>query len=202
LFFKNIDANKETIQRIENNESTPTGETIKRIANALDVQLSELSGSGIISETADIKAIIIFLKKQLSKTREKSEIKTFERFINTLTELKEKELSPKQLEAIESYLEYLELEKIPSFNNELFKKKLIQFKKYLKNKLRFLPSNYYRFWVLNFGVSFAIGFSLNGNIDNSLRIGVISTVVVLIGIAIIMDLRTKKQNRSLNSLRF
>ena len=166
------------------------------------MELSELSESGTISETADIKATIIFFKKQLSKTREKSEIKTFKRFINTLTELKEKELNPKQLEAIESYLEYLELEKIPSFNNELFKKKLIQFKKYLKNKLRFLPSNFYRFWAINFGVSFTVAFSVNSKIDNSLRIGVISAVVVLIVIAIIMDLKTKKQNRSLSSLRF
>ncbi|MCC1484143.1 helix-turn-helix domain-containing protein [Winogradskyella immobilis] len=190
-----------TIQRIENNESKPTGETIKRIANALDVQLSELSESETISETADIKATIIFLKKQLSKANKKSEIKTFERFINTLTELKEKELSPEQLEAIESYLEYLELEKIPSFSNELLKKKLNQLKKYLKNKLRFLPSNYYRFWAINFGVSFAVAFSVNGNIDNRLRIGVISAAVVF-AIAIIMDLRAKKQNRSLSSLRF
>ena len=30
-----------TVQRIENNESRPTGESIKRIASALDVQLTE-----------------------------------------------------------------------------------------------------------------------------------------------------------------
>ena len=49
-----------TIQRIENNESKPTGETIKRIANALDVEMKELVGSNSVIETDDIKATIIF----------------------------------------------------------------------------------------------------------------------------------------------
>lgn len=60
-----------TIQRIENNESKPTGETIKRIANALDVELNQLVDSNSVTETNDIKSTIIFLKKQLSKTNEK-----------------------------------------------------------------------------------------------------------------------------------
>ena len=52
-----------TIQRIENNESKPTGETIKRIAIALDVELTELIGSNSATETKDLKATIVFLKK-------------------------------------------------------------------------------------------------------------------------------------------
>jgi len=67
-----------TIQRIENNESTPTGETIKRISVALDVNINELTGSNSLYETSNLKATIVFLKKQLSKTNEKSEIKTSE----------------------------------------------------------------------------------------------------------------------------
>ena len=89
-----------TIQRIENNESEPTGETIKRIAIALDVELTELIGSNLVTETNNLKATIIFLKKQLSKTNEKLEIKTFEKFIGLLQKLKEKDLSPEQIEGI------------------------------------------------------------------------------------------------------
>lgn len=77
-----------TIQRIENNESEPTGETIKRIAFALDVELTELVGTNLITETTDLKATIVFLKKQLSKTSKRSEIKTFEKFIELLQQLK------------------------------------------------------------------------------------------------------------------
>ncbi|MEQ6124982.1 helix-turn-helix transcriptional regulator [Pseudotenacibaculum sp. MALMAid0570] len=187
-----------TIQRIENNESTPTGETIKRIASALDVELSQLSKEGTISETVDIKATIVFLKKQLNKTGEKSEIKTFERFISILTRLREKGLSPEQLEGIERYLEYLELEKIPSFNNEIFKKKLILFKKYLKNKLGFVPANYYSTLTAGFGISFATAFAVQKHIDTSIKIGVISAAIVIIAIGMIIDSRIKRQNRSFN----
>jgi len=185
-----------TIQRIENNESEPTGETIKRIAIALDVELSELIGSNSVTETSDLKATIIFLKKQLSKSNEKSEIKTFEKFIELLQKLKEKDLNSEQMEGIESYIQYLELEKIPSFSNEMFKQKLAKFKKYLRNKLHFVPSNYYTTWTVSFAVSFAFGFAVQNNIDYSIKIGVISVALLIIGIGIIKDLRIKRQERS------
>lgn len=185
-----------TIQRIENNESEPTGETLKRIAIALDVELSELIGSNSVTETSDLKGTIIFLKKQLSKTNEKTEIKTFEKFIEILSKLKEKDLNPKQIEGIESYIKYLELEKIPSFSNDMFKQKLVKFRKYLKNKLRFVPNNYYTTWASSFAVSFAIGFAVQSKIDMNIKIGVISVALLIIGIGIIMDLRMKRQERS------
>ncbi|PQB05756.1 helix-turn-helix domain-containing protein [Aureitalea marina] len=185
-----------TIQRIENNESEPTGETVKRIANALDVQLTELTGSDLVAETNDLKATIIFLKKQLSKTNEKSEIKTFEKFIAILQSLKEKDLSPEQIDGIESYIQFLELEKIPSFSNEMFKQKLTKFKKYLKNKLHFVPNNYYTTWTASFGLSFAVGFAVQNNLDNSIKIGVVSVALVIIGIGIIMDIRMKRHERT------
>lgn len=185
-----------TIQRIENNESKPTGETVKRIAIALDVELYELIGPNLITETTDLKATMIFLKKQLSKTNEKSEIKTFEKFIELLQKLKEKDLSAEQMEGIESYIKYLELEKIPSFSNEMFKQKLEKLKKHLKNKLRFVPNNYYTTWTASFGLSFAVGFSVQRNIDYSIKIGVISVALLIIGIGIIMDSRIKRQGRS------
>lgn len=185
-----------TIQRIENNESNPTGETIKRIANALDVELQELIGSDSATQTSDIKATIIFLKKQLSKTNVKSEIKTFEKFIEILNKLKRKDLNSEQLEGIESYIKYLELEKIPSFSNEIFKEKLIKFKKYLKNKLRFVPSNHYTTLGTSFAIPFAIGFGMTNGISITNKIIVITIVLSLIGIGILMDLRIKRQERS------
>ncbi|MFT4771001.1 MAG: transcriptional regulator with XRE-family HTH domain [Cryomorphaceae bacterium] len=185
-----------TIQRIENNESQPTGETIKRIANALDVELTELLDSNSVTETNDLKAAIIFLKKQLSKTKEKSEIRMFEKFITLLQKLKERDLSPEQMEGIESYIHYLELEKIPSFSNDMFKLKLVKFKKYLKNKLRFVPNNYYTTWVVTFAVPFSIVFTIQPKIDLNIRIAVISLAFLFIGIAIFIDLKMKRQDRS------
>ncbi len=185
-----------TIQRIENNESTPTGETIKRIANALDVELSELTGSSSVAETSDLKATIIFLKRKLSKTDNKSEVNTFEKFIDLLNKLKEKKLNPEQLEGIESYIKYLELEKIPSFSNEMFKKKMVELKKHLKNKLRFVPNNHYTIIGITFAIPFSIGFGITDGITMTNKIIVISAVLSLIAIGIIMDIRIKKQQRS------
>ncbi|MBC8754833.1 helix-turn-helix domain-containing protein [Kordia sp. YSTF-M3] len=185
-----------TIQRIENEESVPTGETIKRIAVALDVELNELIGVHALEATTDLKGTIVFLKKQLSKTNKKSEIKTFENFIKVLNNLKEKELSSEQLEGIESYIKYLELEKIPSFSNEMFKQKLTKFKKYLKNKLKFVPNNFYTIIGLNLAVPFAIAFCIQDKIPFATKGIVISAGIVVIVIGLFMDARIKKQERS------
>ena len=185
-----------TIQRIENNESVPTGETIKRISVALDVEISELIDSELLDETKDLKATIIFLRKQLSKTNEKSEIKTFEKFIQILNNLKEKDLSSEQIEGIESYIKYLELEKIPSFSNEMFKQKLAKFRKYLKNKLRFVPNNYYTTLAVSFAFPFAIGFTVQSKIDLNIKVGVILVALLIIGIGVIMDLKMRRLGRS------
>ena len=186
-----------TIQRIENNESKPTGETLKRISVALGVNMNELIGYNSLTETSDLKGTIIFLKKKLSQTKKKSEIKTFEKFIDVLENLKEKDLSKKQLDSIQNYIEYLELENIPSFSNELYKQKFKNFRTFLSTKLRFVPNNYYVYLATIFAVPFAVGFTIQPTIDLSIKIGVVSTVIFVIGLAFLGDLRIKNQNRSL-----
>jgi len=187
-----------TIQRIENKESAPTGETIKRIAVALDINIKELAGSNALNETSDLKGTIVFLKKQLSKTNEKSEIKTFEKFINIINNLIEKELTPTQLESVESYIHYLELEKIPSFSNEIFNQKLVKIKKYIKTKLKFVPTKFYTTRAISFAIPFSIAFSIQPKIPLTIRIVVISLAILSIGIAMYIDVRIKKQKRSFN----
>jgi transcriptional regulator with XRE-family HTH domain len=183
-----------TIQRIENEESKPTGETIKRLSVALDVAMNELVDSKQKHETSDINASLILLKQLRSRTTKKSEIGTFKKFIDLLTNLKKKDLTPEQLNAIESYIQYLELEKIPSFSNELFKQKLSKFKKYLKTKLRFVPNRYYT----NIGIGFAISFGIGIVATNGIGIEIILLGLFIITACILMDLRMKKQGRSLD----
>jgi len=182
-----------TIQRIENEESAPTGETIKRISVALDVAMNELIDGKEVGETDDIKATIIFFKRLLSKTTKNSEIRIFNRFISILTNLKNKDLTPAQLNSIEAYIHYLELEKIPSFSNELFKQKLNKFRKHLKTKLRFVPHSFYT----TLGVSFAIPFGIGIVVTNGIGITIILIVVFIIAAGIIKDAFIKKQGRSL-----
>ncbi|MFT4802134.1 MAG: hypothetical protein ACI93N_001910 [Flavobacteriaceae bacterium] len=45
-------------------------------------------------------------------------------------------------------------------------------------------------------MSFAIGFAVQSKIDINIKIGVFSVALVIIGIAIIIDLRMKRQERS------
>lgn len=185
-----------TIQRIENEESVPTGETIKRISVALDIELNALLGAETIHETKNLKGTIIFLKRQLSKTKDKAEVKTFENFIRILNNLKEKDLSQEQKELIESYIVYLELEKIPSFSNEIFKQKLKKLKTFLKKKLKFVPTNYYSTYTVSFAVSFAVAFVIQEKIPFATKMIVVSGAVLLIGIGYMIDLNIKKQERT------
>ena len=182
-----------TIQRIESEESEPTGETIKRIAIALDVSMNKLIDSKATHITSDLKGTLIFFKRLLSKTTKKSEIRTYKKFITILTNLKNKSLTKEQQNTIESYIQYLELEKIPSYNNELFKPKLKKFRKYLKTKLRFVPNKQYTVFGISFAVSFVAGFVVNNKIGTGIVLG-----MFFLAIGILLDLRIKKQGRSLD----
>lgn len=189
-----------TVQRIEKSESAPTGETIKRLSTALDVELHELVGSHIIPETNTIKSTIIFLKKKRSATKEASEIKPLDHFIELLNTLKEKELSLEQTQGIESYIKYLELEKIPSFSTELFKSKLGKFKTFLRRKLKFVPNNHYTRLSLSFTLPFIIGYVITSGTSVTNKLIVCGSVSLLVGIGIFIDLRMKKQERALRFL--
>ena len=160
----------------------------------MDVAINELVDSKQKRETSDIKASLILLKQLRSKTTKKSEIRTFKKFIDLLTNLRKKDLSPEQLTAIESYIQYLELEKIPSFSNELFKQKLNKFKKYLKTKLRFVPTRYYT----NLGLSFAISFVIGIVVTNGIGLGIVLLGILITAACLVMDLRITKQGRSLD----
>ncbi len=185
-----------TIQRMENNESKPTGETIKRVASALGVKLEELVDKGQVNETSDLESTIIFLKQKLAKTRDKSEVKTLEKFISLLKRLKLKGLNLEQKEDIESYIQNLELEKIPSFNGELYKEKLSSFKKFLRKNMRFVPRNYYTTWACSFAIAFVIAFAFQENISFSLIFVVAIAAISLIAVGIILDFRINQQERS------
>ena len=186
-----------TIQRIESNESKPTKETIKRVSLALEVELKELMGSNLTNQTCDLKTTLVFLKNKLSKTNQKSEIKIFKEFIKFLMKLKRKDLSTRQLEEIEEFIQYLELERIPCHSNEMFKKKSTQLKAYLKKKLRFVPNNYYATLAVNSSLPFTVGFFIQRNrLDHYIIIGVICTALALIWIGTIIDLRMKRRGRS------
>ena len=186
-----------TIQRIENEESEPTGETIKRIATALDVSLETLIGKITTKENSSLTDTIIFFKKLLSKTNKKTEVKIFKNYISLLTELKKKELAEEQYTTIESYLKFLELEKIPSYSIDLYKDRLKKFKKHLKSNLKFVPNNLYGSLSISFAVPFAISFWVQKNLSTQFKLIVSILCIMIIAIGHFVDYRIKKQGRSL-----
>lgn len=184
-----------TIQRIENKESVPNGETIKRISTALDVEMQELVDT--TTPTSDLKGTIVYLKRQFSKTDRKSEQRTLKRFITTLVDLKSKDLSKEKRRDIEAYIVFLELDKIPSHSNELFDEKLVKFKKYLRNKLRYVPHQFYTSITLMFAIPFASGFMFSNKFDLNTKFAIVAAALALIGIGALLDLRMKKNGRSI-----
>lgn len=183
-----------TIQRIENGESKPTGETVKRLANALDVSLYELVDTESKNEKMDLSAALILFKQLISKSDDTSSQRIFRSFISILTALKSKDLTDDQTEMIEGYLQFLELEKIPSFSNELFKGKLRKFRKFLKAKLGFVPNNLYTLFISNFAIAFGIAFGVTKGISIELVLG----VLIGVSIGVLIDLRIRKQGRNLS----
>lgn len=73
-------------------------------------------------------------------------------------------MSPKQLTSIEDYIKYLELEKTPFFNNDLYNQKLKLFRSFLSTKLKFVPNNYYVYLAVIFGFPFALPSPFNQNL--------------------------------------
>ena len=64
--------------------------------------------------------------------------------------------------------------------------------------MRFVPTNYHTSWAVIFGVSFTVSFSIQENLSQPLKIGVIAGALLLIGIGIIMDMRMRRQQRALH----
>lgn len=182
-----------TIQRIENNETKPTGETIKRLAMAFDVSISELLENEKEISQVNLSSSIILLKQLKSKTEVSSELKVLTEFIAVLNALKEKELSYNYKLAIDEYLVFLELEKVPSFSKEMFKPKLRKFKRFLKTKLKFMPKRYY----FKMGSGFIISFTIGVLATKGIGVGLISFAIVVTLMCFAVDYRMEQKGRSL-----
>ncbi len=186
-----------TIQRIENNESKPTGETLKRLSYALGADIGELIDHRPSLQSTDIDGTISLLSDRLSRTEQKSEISVLEDFISVLENIQEKDMSPSQMDAIKSYIQYLELDKVPPYSQELYKEKFKNFKSFLRSKLKFVPSNHYTYWTFIFSLPFTLTFSLQEKIEYPIKIAVLLIACLAVGFAALLDLRIKNQNRSL-----
>ncbi len=139
------------------------------------------------------------LESLLSKTLKKSEINIYKSFITILTDLKNRNLPPEELDSIEKELDHLK----PAINSENKKKHirkvLNSFKKFLKEKLSLVTEGYYTAIGMNLGMSFGVAIGTAINVPIGLTMGISIGMVIGMGIGKNMDLKAEKENRVLKT---
>jgi len=126
------------------------------------------------------------LKSLLSETHKKSEIKVYREFIQILSGLEERNLSEAEIQSIESKLDDLQLDSIPTNQRRFAKKALIQFKKFLKDTYALTTRGYYTNLGIGLGSSFGVLFGIVflAGFERSLGISAGISLGLLIGLVI------------------
>ena len=141
-----------------------------------------------------IKETLNFFLNLKNDSVEKSEIKVYDKYIEILSDLKNRDLTQNQIQSIESELEVLNLNIESDNRKKHFTKKLTEFEKFLKDKLSLIPEGHYMSCGMIFGM-------LAGALLQ-FYIGIYSLIAgMLIGMVIgaIMDSEARKQGRVLKT---
>lgn len=119
-----------------------------------------------------IQEASIFLENLSVKSSNKSEIKTYEKFLHILSKLKERTFSDEEIKLIENKLANLKLTSNPQHKKKYFKTALNTFEKYLKETFSLTPKGYYTNRYMGLGLSFGIlfGVAILSSLERSLGI--------------------------------
>lgn len=129
------------------------------------------------------------------ETNKKAEIKIYESFIGLISNLENRNFANEELLAIETKLDELELKSNPENRIKYFRKRLNEFKKYLKDKFSLISEGYYTAIGISLGVAFGAAF---GSIFG-MGVGVAFGIIIGLIIGANMDSEAKKQNRVLKT---
>ncbi len=148
-----------------------------------------------------------FFKSLITGTDKKSELKVYESFIAILSDLKNKDLTEKQLQSIEEKLDTLKLKANPQNRKKHFKRKYTEFTTYLKDEFSLITEGYYTgigmVFGMMFGTSLGIVFGTSFEagtgtaIGLSMGTGIGMTIGMMFGAA--KDSEAKKQGRVLKT---
>ena len=83
---------------------------------------------------------------------EKSEIKVYNKYIGILSDLKNRDLTRAQTLSIEAELKTMNLKPETKNRKKYYIKKLMEFEKYLKDKLSLIPDGHYMSYGMIFGM--------------------------------------------------
>ncbi|MEQ8713472.1 MAG: hypothetical protein RIC80_10660 [Cyclobacteriaceae bacterium] len=84
-----------------------------------------------------------FFEGLIAKSTKKSETKVYKKFNRLLSGLKKREFSEEDIQSLETKLESLNLESIPSNREKYYHKALSTFEKYLRETYSLAPKGYY-----------------------------------------------------------
>ena len=140
------------------------------------------------------------LKRLISESYNKSEIKVYQSFLNILSALKNRELTPEEMRFIEEKLDELKLTAYADNRKKYLKRKLNEFKKYLTAEFSLITEGYYTAIGMSLGMTFgvALGQTIFGA-DMGIGLGI--SIGMLIGLIIgrNLDAKAEKQGRVLKT---
>ena len=140
-----------------------------------------------------------FFESLATETTKKSEIKVYDKFVYTLSELKSRKFTKDEIQSIETELENFNLKSNRENNIKFFKKALSKFETFLKDTFSLTSKGYYTRLGGGLGLSFGILFGVVflSNWERSLGISMGLTFGMLIGLIIgrSMDAKALSEGR-------
>lgn len=134
-----------------------------------------------------------YFESLVSTTTNKSEIAIFQKFIQLLNKLENKNLSAPELKLVEQTLDGLGLNFNSEKNKRNFSKALRHFQKQMKEVLSLTPEGYYTNLGVGLGASFGVlfGIVVLSNFERSLGISFGISIGMVIGLLIGRNLDTQ-----------
>lgn len=147
----------------------------------------------------NINKAITFFESLLNLTEIKSEIKIYTEFIGILSDLKNRELAEGQLQSIEEKLDKLGLNSNPANRKKYLRKKLTEFKAFLKEEFSLISEGHYT--AIGTGLGLSLGVAIGSIFGKSSGIGIGLSLGLAIGMAIghNMDAKAKEEGRVLKT---
>jgi hypothetical protein len=125
-----------------------------------------------------------FFASLKTDSTKKHEIKVYEKFLYILNELKTREFTKDEIQAIEAELDRLNLKSNPENRKKYFKKALRKFETYLKDVFSLTSKRYYTQLGVGLGSSFGIlfGIVILSSFERSLGIALGISIGMIIGL--------------------
>jgi transcriptional regulator with XRE-family HTH domain len=173
-----------TVQRIENNESSPSADSVQRIAEVFGVEVKELFEE-TPQPSAQLKIHLEFLlERSEDKDISSKELKVVKRFYDFLEDLCDMDLKQKEWDALEKYMS--KFEHRDGGNYKYYRNQFSALKNFAASKLHVFPQYFFMVIGMSFGMSVGIVASAAGGESENIGIGLTMgmTIGLLIGLAI------------------